>query len=56
MATAMGRVLADKASGVPDAELDFPLARLRPIPLHGLRRPAIALAVAFKAVQDRLRL
>lgn len=56
MATAMGRVLADKASGVPDAELDFPLARLRPIPLHGLRRPAIALAVAFKAFQDRLGL
>lgn len=56
MATAMGRVLADKASGVVDAELDFPLARLRPIPLHGLRRPAIALAVAFKALQDRLRL
>lgn len=56
MATAMGRVLADKASGVPDAELDFPLTRLHPIPFHGLRRPAIALAAAFKALQDRLGL
>lgn len=56
MATAMGRVLADKASGVPDAELDFPLTRLRPIPFHALRRPAVALAVAAKAVRDRLGL
>ena len=56
MATAMGRVLADKASGVPDAELDFPVTRLRPMPLHALRRPVIALAVAVKAVQDRLGL
>lgn len=54
MATAMSRVLADKASGVPDAELDFPLTRLAPIPFHALRRPAVALAVAAKAVQDRL--
>ncbi|MCX8101794.1 MAG: FAD-binding oxidoreductase [Geminicoccaceae bacterium] len=54
MATAMGRVLADKASGVPDDELDFPLTRLRPIPFHALHRPAMALAVAAKAVRDRL--
>lgn len=56
MATAMGRVLADKASGVPDRELDFPVDRLRPIPFHALRKPAIRLAVAVKAVQDRLGL
>ncbi len=56
MATAMGKVLADKASGVPDGELDFPPSRLRPIPLHGLRRPLVAAAVAVKALQDRLGL
>jgi glycine/D-amino acid oxidase-like deaminating enzyme len=56
MATALGRVLADKATGAPDAELDYPVDRLRPIPFHALRKPVIRLAVAVKAVQDRLGL
>ncbi|MCS6878811.1 MAG: FAD-dependent oxidoreductase [Geminicoccaceae bacterium] len=54
MATAMGKVLADKVAGVPDAELDFPLRkRLRPMPLYGLRKPLVSLAVAIEELQDR---
>ncbi len=55
MATAMGKVLADKVSGVPEAELDFPLRkRLRPVPFYALHRPLVSLAVAFAGLRDRL--
>lgn len=54
MATAMGRVLADWARGAPEAELDFPVTDLRPIPLHFLRRPAVSALVTWHRLRDRL--
>ena len=52
MATAMGQVLAAKADGEPDAALDFPLTKLRPIPLHQLRRVIVGAVSAYYAVRD----
>lgn len=52
LATAMGQALADHALGRPAAELPLPTTRLRPIPLHQLRRPALALAVTWKGLCD----
>lgn len=54
MATAMGRVLADKAAGAPDGALDFPLTAARPIPLHFLRRHVVATMSAYYAARDRI--
>lgn len=54
MASAMGRVLADWATGTPEAELDFPVTPPRPIPFHFLRKPAVIATVAWSRLQDRL--
>ncbi|MGY6634590.1 MAG: NAD(P)/FAD-dependent oxidoreductase [Alkalilacustris sp.] len=54
MATALGRVLADWAMGVPDGELPFPVTRPRPIPFHGLRKPVVRATVAWYRLRDRL--
>ena len=54
MATAMGRVLADKAAGAPDAALDFPVTAARPIPFHFLRRQMVAAMSAYYAARDRI--
>lgn len=56
MATAMGKVLADWASGTPADALDFPLRQPAPIPLHFARRPAVAATVALYRLRDRLGL
>ena len=54
MATAMGRVLAEWASGTPRAGLDFPVTPPQPIPFHALRRPAVRATVAWYRLRDRL--
>jgi glycine/D-amino acid oxidase-like deaminating enzyme len=54
MASAMGKVLADKASGTADRELDFPVTRLTPLPLHALRKPIVSAVVAWNALRDRI--
>ena len=54
MATAMGKVLADKLAGTPDAELDFPVSGIRTIPFHGLRKPALTAIIAWHRLRDRL--
>lgn len=46
MATAMGKVLADWASGTPKAELDFPMTPPKAIPFHGLRKLAVQATIA----------
>jgi len=56
MATAMGKVMADWAMGVPEPDLDFPVTSPRPIPLHGLRRAGVAATVAGYRLLDRLGL
>lgn len=54
MASAMGRVLADKASGVPAQDLEYPTTPLRPISLHALRKPVVSILVAWNGWRDRL--
>jgi glycine/D-amino acid oxidase-like deaminating enzyme len=54
MGTAMGRVLADWASGTPEADLDFPVTDPQPIPFHFLRKPAVSATVAWYRLRDRL--
>lgn len=53
MATAMGKVLADAASGANDADLDFPFTPLRPIPFHALRRQVVMAVSGYYALKDR---
>jgi glycine/D-amino acid oxidase-like deaminating enzyme len=52
MATAMGHQLALRALGRSAQELAFPSTPLAPIPLHALRRPALAVTVAWKRLLD----
>ncbi len=56
MATAMGRVLADWATGRPEADLDFPVTDPAPIAFHALRKPAVSATVAWYRLKDRLGL
>jgi glycine/D-amino acid oxidase-like deaminating enzyme len=52
MATLMGRLLAECAGGASADSLPLPPTKARPLPLHGLRGPAIGLAVAWKLLLD----
>ncbi|WP_118134559.1 FAD-binding oxidoreductase [Oceanicella sp. SM1341] len=54
LATAMGGVLADWATGRPEAELDFPVAPMRPIPFHFLRKPAVQATIQWYRLRDAL--
>jgi len=53
MATACGRLLAERARGTPLDELPLPAVPMKPIPLHGLRQPALAAAITWKRLLDR---
>ena len=52
MATAMGKVLADWASGRPHGELDFPVTPLRKIPFHPLYPFGVETKVAYYRFLD----
>ncbi|MEM6487977.1 MAG: FAD-binding oxidoreductase [Pseudomonadota bacterium] len=54
MATVMGKILADWAAGRPEAELDFPVSPVRPIPFHRFRRVGVGATVAAFRLLDRL--
>jgi len=54
MATACGKLMAERIRGKPADELPLPTTPLRPIPFHGLRRPALAAAVTWKRILDRV--
>jgi len=54
MATVMGKLLADRALGVPAAELGWPVTPVASIPLHAWRLPVMALVVHWKRFQDWL--
>ena len=56
MATAMGKVLADWASGTPEAELDFAVTPVRSIPLHRFSRMGVWATIARMRLMDRLGL
>jgi glycine/D-amino acid oxidase-like deaminating enzyme len=55
MASAMGGQVARAIADGP-GQLDMPLTPLRPIPLHGLWRPAVAARVAYGRIRDALGL
>ena len=52
LATLMGKLLAARAAGTPTGDLPFPVTGIRPLRWHGLRRPMIALTVAWKRMLD----
>lgn len=52
MATAMGRVLADRALGVEDRDLDFPVTGVSTIPFYGLRKPLVSALAAWYRMRD----
>lgn len=52
MATVMGRLLAQLAGGTPAEQMPFPITRLRPIPLHSLRGPAVRALVQYYRFLD----
>ena len=54
LGTVMGRVLADWATGTPEAALDFPVTPPRPIPFHFLRKPAVRAAIQIFRLRDAL--
>ena len=56
IATAMGRVMANWASGVPENALDFPVTQARPIPFHGLHKLGVQAGVARYRILDWLGL
>lgn len=56
MATMMGQVLANWATGTPAADLPFPVRPPQPIPFHGLRRLGVAATVAKYRALDALGL
>lgn len=54
LGTVMGRVLADWATGTPEAALDFPVTPPRPIPFHFLRKPAVRAAIQIFRLRDAM--
>ena len=54
MGTAMGKVMADWASGIPSADLDFPVTPLRPLPFAAAHRLGVRTAVARARFLDWL--
>lgn len=55
MASRMGAILADLASGVPPEQVAFPVTPLRAVPLHGLRRAVLPVMTAWYGALDRLQ-
>ena len=56
MATVLGKVLADWATGMPEGELDFPVSAPQPIPFHLLRKPAVSATVAWYRLREQFGL
>ena len=54
MATAMSKVMADWATGVPEEALDFPVSQVQQTPFHRLRKLAVLATVARYRLLDYL--
>jgi glycine/D-amino acid oxidase-like deaminating enzyme len=54
MASALGKTVAELLGGMPERDCPVPVTRLRPVPLHGLRLPAMRAAVLWKGWRDRI--
>lgn len=53
LAVVLGRVLADALVGTPEQDLDFPISRVRPLPLHAFNPIAVTAAVMWNGWLDR---
>ncbi len=53
MATACGKMMAERMQGAPLEDLPLPATPMKPIPFHGFRQPALAVAIAWKRLLDR---
>jgi glycine/D-amino acid oxidase-like deaminating enzyme len=53
MATVLGRLLAELASGTPEQEIPFPVTPVRNIPLHGLYPVGAGAAILWNALLDQ---
>lgn len=56
MATVMGREIARRLTGTPAEHLDMPVTSIKPIPLHGFWRLAVAAKLWEARLRDRLGL
>jgi glycine/D-amino acid oxidase-like deaminating enzyme len=54
LSTAMGRLLADRATGLDPAALPLPISPLKPLPFHGLSIPVSRAALAWYQGLDKL--
>jgi hypothetical protein len=54
MATLMGRFLAQRALGKSQAQIDFPITPMKPIPFHGLYRPVVRAVTEYYRLRDAL--
>jgi glycine/D-amino acid oxidase-like deaminating enzyme len=54
MATMMGKLLAERVLGAPAEWLGLPVGPIRPLPLWGLRQPALALLTQWYRLRDAL--
>ena len=54
MASACGKVLADWIASGDQGALPVPVTPLRPLPLHGLRRPVLEIISAYCRLRDRM--
>lgn len=52
MATVLGRLLAELASGQPESDIPFPVTAVRTIPLHGLYPVGAGVAIFWNALLD----
>ncbi|MEM6385416.1 MAG: FAD-binding oxidoreductase [Pseudomonadota bacterium] len=53
MTSVMGRALAAKLLGTPDAELPFPVSPVKPLRFHGVARRLIPVAAPAMSAKDR---
>lgn len=53
LTTTMGRFLAALASGTPIEAVDFPVAPLRPLPLHAFNRLGVRIVTQYYRLRDR---
>jgi glycine/D-amino acid oxidase-like deaminating enzyme len=53
LAVVLGRVLANVLGGASDQDLDFPISRVRPLPLHAFNPIAVTAAVMWNGWRDR---
>lgn len=54
MATAMGRLLALRVLGKGQGEIDFPISKMLPVPLHALHRIPLRGLIGYSRFRDRL--